>query len=201
MLTHSQLKQRLDLIRLIPDHVAAWKEGNKEPLIKLRIELGRREWHIHTDEKGMKIGHNCKRDIYVVNPDQREYYTGDRRNGTRCFVLGFGAFAWTRLLVYTTSLDEALEECGAWLADHAPGLIMPMGSPEHLDLIKEYCSDHDLDYDSLNEPHNQERFWGVCEQAESDLTSTESGFITSHEWTILLENPDTETLYQFIHGG
>lgn len=40
----------------------------------------------------------------------------------------------------------------------------------------------------------------ILESAEADLTHTDSGFLTSYEWGISLEDPDAATLYAFITG-
>lgn len=197
-------KRRAELMKLIPDHVEAWRNGDREPLIKLRIELGSRQWHIeHDDKRGMSIGEGnyFNRKVWIVNPSEREFYTNHRSHRTlvKSYVLEFGAYGGTHLLVYTDGLEDALEQCAGWLADHAPGHIMVHGSDEHITLIKEACEENGLTYDGLRD-QDEQRFYEMCEQAEQDLTYTESGFLTSHEWFISLENPDTETLYRFIHG-
>lgn len=202
MASNPDFKQRDALIKMIPDMVAAWKEGNKEPLIKLRMEIGARQWHFEKTEKGLSIGESGSsftRQVTIINPQDREFWT--HHGDVKSFVLWFGAYGWTRLLVYTGSLEEALEECAAWLAKYAPGHIMTEYGEDYTALIREQCEEEGEDFDTLRQGENQnEKLWEICDRATQDFTRTESGFITD-EWGIALVNPDTETLYQFIHGA
>lgn len=201
-MTDVELKTRRDLIAMIPDFVAAAQAvpEKREALIQLRIDLGRRNWHFEKTEKGLSIGESgssFSRQIHIVNPQDREFWK--RHGEVKCKVLWFGAYGWTRLLVYTDSWEDAIKECAAWLAEHAPGHIMAHSSDEHIALIKEACEDAGTTYEQAMA--DDDLMMRICESAETDLTYTESGFLTSHEYGIALENPDTETLYQFIHGA
>jgi len=113
----------------------------------------------------------------------------------RKWLFSFGAYGWTNVLVVgACSLDDALESAAGWLADHAPGHVMPMDSEAYADLLREACEEHgvtfeayqhgDLDCDLIDE---------ITQSAEADLTYTESGYLTSYEWGVC-EHPDRETI-------
>lgn len=54
--------------------------------------------------------------LTAINSNDRDW-TSNR------YVLAFGAYGWTKLLVWANSLEDALEECADWCADNAPGLL------------------------------------------------------------------------------
>lgn len=152
-----------------------------------------RQWHSDHTDRGISIGEggSFSPRVWFVNPHDKSFYDGC------AYVLWFGGFNATFLHIYSKSLDDALEECAGWLADHAPGHLMSFGSDEHQCLIKEQCEEREIDYSALDEHPDRD---DVFQDAEADLTYTESGFLTSYEWGISLENPTTEELYAFIGG-
>lgn len=108
----------------------------------------------------------------LVNPT--DYPTGTARGTLRkdeLFALEFGAYGWTRLLVWARSAETALEEAAGWLADHAPGIFVDQN--ELASLEKEYREEHPGADDDE-----------VMNEAYADLTYTESGYIPSYEWTL-----------------
>lgn len=149
-----------------------------------------------TDSKGRRyIGPESSsfgRKVYLVNPENRDF--ADQR-----FVLWFGAHCASYLMVWSDSLESAIEDAAEYLAEHMPGHIMTHDSDEYLDLLKEACEGLGLEYPI---PEWAARVWDTpyeraVEEAESDLTPTESGFLTSYEWGIASENPtraDLESL-------
>lgn len=128
--------------------------------------------------------------IHVVNPVERSW-TRHR------YVLWFGAYGDTRLMVWANDLDSALEECAEWLAEHVPGLIMAHGSPEHVDLLQEACKEHGMTWELYKAGDWCGDVSAVTNDAEADLTYTESGFINSWEWGICLEDPSRMVLMDF----
>ena len=54
--------------------------------------------------------------IEIVNPTDRDW-TKHR------YILAFGAYGWTRLMVGANSLGDAIDESIDWIVDHAPGLL------------------------------------------------------------------------------
>jgi hypothetical protein len=117
--------------------------------------------------------------IHVVNSSDREW-TRHR------YVLWFGAYGGTRLMVWANDLDSALELAGEWLLHYAPGHVIRHDSEDLRTLISEAREENpDLSEDS------------VYELATADLTYTESGYIVSYEWGIDLEDPSRSTLFAF----
>lgn len=107
-------------------------------------------------------GHN---DLAIVNPGAAPHR----------WILAFGAYGWTKLLVWADSLDDALEEAGDWIEAHAPGL---------------FCDE------AVNEAYAEARERGLSEEdaqteAEVDTTSVCSGnhSLLSHEWCVVAEDP------------
>jgi hypothetical protein len=41
----------------------------------------------------------------------------------RRYILAFGAYGWTQLMVWANCLDDALDECIDWIVENAPGLL------------------------------------------------------------------------------
>lgn len=137
---------------------------------------------------------SSERSVLMINPKERTHYDG-------AFVLAFGAYGSTYLHVYAESLDDAIEQCAAWLADHMPGHIMKEWDEDHTALVREACEERGLVYPpAAGADLESEGYYAAQEDAEADLTRTESGFLTSHEWTVVLEDPSVEDLYNFVWG-
>jgi hypothetical protein len=114
------------------------------------------------------------REVYIVNPLEVPMKYGHGSGRQVPIILWFDQHAPTRLLIWARSLEDALEEAGATLAEHFPGLIMAPDDPELKDLFDEAREE-------LGEDADDDEAW---EQATADLTYTESGYITSYEWGI-----------------
>lgn len=124
--------------------------------------------------------HECHTSALVpVNPGQREEPRA-RWSYRSChlFVLWFGQMGSTYLMVWSYGLEDALEEAAAWCADHAPGLL---AEDSYEEAYKE----------AIEEGKTEEEAW---EDAEADMTYTESGHLHSEEWGIWAENPSREEL-------
>ena len=117
----------------------------------------------------------------------------------KAWILSFGAYGDLHLLVYAQGVDEALEECAGWLSDNAPGCLMTYGSEEHQDLLKEACEERGLAWPEP-EGADLEAYHEAYEQAEADLTYTESGFLTAYEWGISGEGLSPKEIADFHHG-
>lgn len=139
--------------------------------------------------------------IVVVNPAERGNHQERRWFDTKPrFVLWFGACAPTYLMVWG-DLEDALEECADWLAEHAPGHIMLTGhgndkrDPELDTLLEEACQEHDLEWpipdDCWGDSDAMQPYWDAEQEAYADLTSTERGYIPSDEWGIVLNEHAT----------
>ena len=106
--------------------------------------------------------------IVPVNSNDREW-TRHR------YILAFGAYGWTRLMIWANSLDDALDEAIDWLVDNAPGHICDEQVEEaYKEAIAEGKSEDE-----------------AMEIAEQDTTSGGNcgNRILSYEWFILVEDP------------
>lgn len=120
-----------------------------------------------------------KRPIHVANPHEKEW-VGDGAYDERRWLLWFGQMGTTNVLVYARSLEDALEEAAAFLAERFPGHFV---EPEMED-----GSTHDC-------PDAKEGFPCTC-----DLTYTESGYLEGWEWGISIENASRKDLVRFYHA-
>ena len=111
--------------------------------------------------------------INIVNP-------GDRDWTKHRYVLQFGAYGWTVLLVWANSLDDALDESIDWIVDHAPGLLCDDEVQEEYErLIAEGKSEEEAQ-----------------EEAEVDTTcgGNAGNRINSWDWAIVAEDPSRDVL-------
>jgi hypothetical protein len=121
-------------------------------------------------------------EIRLVNPSQRDGWMR-----TYCYVFAFGAYGWTRLMVWGDSLDSALDEAIDWLVENEPGHIVDEQVNEEYERLCE-------EYGPLlltDEVRQQ-----LQEEAEQDTTCGGNcgNRILSHEWSILAEDPTAEDL-------
>ncbi len=110
---------------------------------------------------------------------------GSDRTWTRHrYILAFGAYGWTRLMVWANSLDDALEEAGDWIEEHAPGLFCD-------EQVREAYEE------ALTEGKSEEE---AQEEAEVDTTSVCSGnhYLLSWEWMILAEDPSRAQVLELM---
>lgn len=106
--------------------------------------------------------------IIIVNASDRAYT--DHR-----YVLAFGAYGWTRVLVYANHLDDALDEAIDWLADHAPGLL---------------CDDEvSAEYDRLVASGVEPDMAVAAAEVDTTLGGNAGHYLHSWEWSIVAEDP------------
>lgn len=153
-----------------------------------------RDWHAEKVPGGIALGEEWSytRRIVMINPSEKRWHDG------KAFVLWFGAYG-TRVHVYTDSLEDALEQAAGYLADHAPGHIMPLGSDEHTALCRGAFEDAGLVWTGEVDWSDDKQAQAMA-SAEDGLTYTESGHITAYEWGVALENPTTAELHAYIEG-
>lgn len=106
----------------------------------------------------------------LVNPSDKPGKYGREQ----LFRFGFGTVGTTFLLVWARGVDSGLEIAAGWLETNAPGHLMTHDSPEINELYAEAREE-------LGEDADEEE---VEQQATADLTYTESGYLTSYEWTV-----------------
>lgn len=138
--------------------------------------------------------------LVVVNPSDRDYQS-------HRFVLSFGAYGTTHLLVWG-NLDDALETAAEWLCEHAPGNVMLKGhgkdkrDPYLDELMAETCTELGLEWpvpDDIDGGSDaMQPYWDAEQQAYADLTECESCYLISYEWCITLADPSRDELKDFI---
>ena len=127
---------------------------------------------------GLAIGRGMK--IIPVNGH-------DRRWTRHRYILSFGAYGSTRLMVWANHLEDALDEAIDWIADNAPGLLCDDEvSEEYERAIKEGLSEE--------EAH---------ERATEDTTcgGNAGHYILSYEWSIVAEDPTRADILAMQKGG
>lgn len=157
-----------------PERRGSW-QGSSRDLVVNPAHARRGDKHgRETDEEFLVIAEEGSSEpgFILVNP--LEYPTGQHsgvRHKGELFALQFGAYGWTKLLVWARHAEDALEEASGWLAEFAPGIFVDQEQLEELE--KEYREENpDADDDD------------VANEAYADLTYTESGYIPSYEWTL-----------------
>ena len=109
-----------------------------------------------------------ERKIVPINP-------GDSDWTEHRYILAFGAYGWTVLMVWANGLEDALDECVDWLADNDPGLLC---DKEVADEYKRAIADGKSEEEA---------------QAAAEVDTTCAGnsghYLHSWEWTIVAEDP------------
>ena len=124
--------------------------------------------------------------ILPVNLSPISKYGNEHR-----YLLWFGCVGTTHVLVQAFSLDDALEEAATALK--AMGYEGYFTEPEY--------SQEFLAYMRSPRPFGEEtprRIQDLQEEAEADLTYTESGWLVSYEWGISAEDPTKEQLIEMF---
>ena len=103
------------------------------------------------------------------------------------WLFSFGAYGDTHVLVLGfDGVYDALEAAAEWLAKYAPGHLMAHDSDELKELYREACDEHEVSYEELarGELDGNPEADEVEQTATTDLTYTESGYLTSCEWFV-----------------
>ena len=108
----------------------------------------------------------------------------DRDWARHRYLLAFGAYGETRLLVWANSLDSALDECVDWLADNNPGILAD---------------------DSVREEYERGIAEGMSEEASrarAEVDTTCAGncghYLSSWEWSVVFEDPTRAELLELM---
>ena len=105
--------------------------------------------------------------------DKVSAWLDDGSTNQPSFIMSFGAYGSTLIVVMNASAEGAIEAAAGWLADNAPGELT---QPEY-----------ELDEDGNCDECGQNPMNDQCEHisdAEADLTYTESGWLISWEWSM-----------------
>lgn len=162
-----------------PERRGSWKGSSRDLVVNpSRARRGDKHGR-ESDEEFLVIEEEGSSEpgfIFVNPTDYPQHrgdlsHVGDAMRRSELFALQFGAYGWTKLLVWARSAETALEEASGWLADHAPGIFVDQEQLRELE--KEYREENpDADDDD------------VMDGAYADLTYTESGYIPGWEWTL-----------------
>jgi len=119
-----------------------------------------------------------QRAVTLVNPIARAFVDNKR------YVLWFGAYGETRLMVWARSLESALDECVDWIADNAPGLLADDGVHEQYKRL-------------VAEGVDEEK---AQEEATVDTTCAGNNghYLNSWEWGIVAENPTRAQVLEIL---
>lgn len=98
------------------------------------------------------------------------------------YILWFGAYGDTKLLLWANSLDDALDEAVDWLAENEPGQLCDNAVFE---AYKESLAG------GMSEEEAQE--WAAQDTTQA---GNYGNYILSHEWGIVAEDPDRETILE-----
>lgn len=138
-------------------------------------------------ERGVEIGPtdtSFGRRVTIINAaDRWPNMFHMRRQQT--FILAFGQVSATYLMVYADHLQDALDECIDWIAEHTPGML---------------CNDEvEEEYKRLLAEGKSEE--EAMEEAEADTTcgGNAGDRILSYEWTVAAENLTRQELDEFLY--
>lgn len=119
-----------------------------------------------------------KNKFYVVNPAESDICLSR-------FVLCFGAYGSTKMLVWGYCLQSALDKCIDYLRDRLDGkhLITEQVNDEYTELLDQGKTESE-----------------AYEQATIDITcgGNYGDYIASWEWGLMAENPDRQELKRII---
>ncbi len=118
--------------------------------------------------------------IIAVNGNDRSF-TRNR------YILAFGAYGWTRLMVWANNCNDAFDEAVDWIADNAPGLLADEQVQEAFRDLKEEGGQMLLPFES------DEMLWQEATQ-DTCVGGNEGHYIVSHEWFVLVTNPSRKTI-------
>ena len=118
-------------------------------------------------------------DTYYVSDEENPYSAAESKEPALLFT--FGAVGSVRVIYYGSSAEDGLEATAGWLKDHGfKGLYMEHDGEEMQEAYLEALDDlyPGQSFDDLSDIEQSQ----VMEQAETDLTYTEAGYLNSSEW-------------------
>ncbi len=168
-----------------PERRGSWRGSSRDLVVNPSHRRGDKHGVdlASEDEEGFVVieDDNDRYPWILVNPTdypQGRSYGGIRKE--QLYGLQFGAYGWTKLLVWSRHRENALEEASGWLAEHAPGIFVDQDSLRELE--KEYREENpEADDDE------------VMSEAYADLTYTEDGYIPSYEWGVGFDSENQGT--------
>lgn len=145
--------------------------------------------------------------IHVVNPPGEGGSAWMAKNGrpvynyprTR-FLLAFGAYGWTKLLVWANYLEDALDEAIDWIADNAPGLLCnDQVAEDYREALARLTEENAALPEEERRSEEDLESEAYDESTEDTTCGGNAGdYILSHEWCIMAEDPSREDLLQVM---
>jgi hypothetical protein len=118
----------------------------------------------------------------------------DRHWTSNRFILCFGAYGDTRLMVWANHLEDALDECVDWISENAPGLLC---NEQVNEAYREWLDENAED---PSDPSEDEQNSAYEYSLEDVTTAGNAGdHILSYEWGIVAENPTREQIKELRH--
>ncbi len=111
--------------------------------------------------------------LTLVNPSDKSW-TRHR------YVLWFGAYGTTRLMVWANSLDDAFDECVDWCVSNAPGLLATQQVHEEYQRLLALGMDDEKAMDEA--------------QVDMSCGGNAGDYVASYEWGIVAEDPTREEI-------
>lgn len=156
-----------------PTKRGTWQGSSKDLVVNASHRKSTRgRW---SEEKGH---HQTEEEFIVIEsePDDRHPYVLvnpleiDAWQKPDLYAMHFGAYGNTRLLIWANTLESAIDPAVEWLAEYAPGHL---SSEEDVAKLMEKVREEQPGIDDE----------AAYEKATADLYYTESGYLTSYEWT------------------
>lgn len=156
-----------------PSKRGTWKGSSKDLVVNASHRKSTRgAW---SEEKGH---HQTEEEFIVIEsePDDRHPYVlvnpleVDAWQKPDLYAMYFGAYGTTRLLIWAGALESAIDPAVEWLAQYAPGHL---SSEEDVAKLMEEVREEEPGIDDE----------AAYDKATADLYYTESGYLTSYEWT------------------
>ena len=111
--------------------------------------------------------------IKIVNFEDR-HWTRDR------FILQFGPYGDTRLMIFANNLQEAIDVAIDWIGENEPGLLANDQRDEAF-------------LEARSEGMTEDEAWD-CAGEDLTIGGNCGDCILSHEWAIIAENPTREQI-------
>lgn len=102
----------------------------------------------------------------------------------------YGTFSQPTYFNFYGDLDDAMNAMVDWLAENKPGLLC---DDEVRKAYEEYIDEHKAEYEDEDELRDK-----ATEYAETDVTRSESSYISSQNWGIALENPTRSQMIELL---
>ena len=141
--------------------------------------------------------------IHVVHPPSEG---GSAWKRDRCrypksrFLLAFGAYGWTKLLVWADHLEDALDEAIDWIADNEPGLLCnDQVAEDYREALARLTEENAALPEEERRSEEDLESEAYDESTEDTTCGGNSGdYILSYEWCIMAEDPSREDLLQVM---